>query len=399
MRRLRIAVPLALAGAAVFLAANAASTPTRGKGPRATPILIGAAISTTGFVAPYDLPPEQAAQIAVDEINRQGGLLGHPLKIVISNARSDINQGAQAADELLDKGASMLIVTCDFDYGGPAALEAQKKNKIAFSTCAASTKFGPQGIGPNAFTMATASPAQAAILAEWAYKVKHWRRAYTLTDTTIDTEKQLCTAFAERWRQLGGQVVGRDTFQQNDASIAAQITRMKRAGTIDVLNLCSYQPGGAKALRQIRAAGIDVPMVSGEDWDGTFWQKAVPNVSNVYFVTYGSIFGDDPDPKVNAIFAQLKKQRHPAPTSHALTGYDVIRAWAIAVRKAKSFDTDKVRAALESFRNVKLITGPTTFTKRDHIQFYRSMRLFEIQRGKDKFVTQYRATKVPIPTR
>ena len=395
MTRLRtpFVLTLTLGAAAVFFASTAGSARVAKE-----PILIGAAISTSGFIAPYDQPPAQAAQIAVNEINRAGGLLGRPLKIEIVNARSDINQGAQAANELLDKGATMLIVTCDFDYGGPAALEAQKQNKIAFSTCAASTKFGPQGIGPNAFTMATAAPAQASILAEWGYKEKRWRRAYSLVDTTVDVEKQTCTAFKTRWEQLGGKVVGSDTFQQNDASIAAQITRMKHAGKIDVLNLCSYQPGGSKALRQIRAAGLNMPMVSSEDWDGTFWQKAVPNVSNVYFVTYGSIFGDDPNPKVNAIFRQLKRQGHAAPTSHALTGYDVIKAYATAVRRAHTFDTDKVRAQLEKFRNVELLTGPTTFTKKYHIQFYRSMRLFEIQNAKDKFLTRYRATKVPIPT-
>src|SRR5207244_2938958 len=129
------------------------------------------------------------------------------------------------------------------------------------------------------------------ILAEWAYKVKHWRNAYTITDTTIDTEKQTCTAFRQRWQGLGGKGLGQDTFQQNDPSVAAQITRMKSVRKkLDVFALCSYQPGAAKALRQIRAAGINTPMVGGEDWDGTYWQKAVPNLSNVNFVTYGSIF-------------------------------------------------------------------------------------------------------------
>lgn len=396
MRRIRksfVLVP-AVAGLMLF-AVSTALTATNAS----NPILIGAAIGETGFMNPYDGPPAQAAQIAIDEINKSGGLLGQQLKLEIADTHSDINQGGNAAIKLLDKGAKLLIVSCDFDFGGPAALEAQKRGVLAFSTCAASTKFGPQGIGPLAFTMATSAPAQASILAEWAYKKRKWRTAYTLTDTSIDVEKQTCAAFKTRFTQLGGKVVGEDTFQQADASIASQITRMKGLNQkLDVLALCSYQPGGAKALRQIRAAGINVPMVSSEDWDGSYWQKAVPNVSNVYFVTYGSIFGDDPDPKVNRIFSLLKKQGHPAPTAHALTGYAVIEGYAKAVRRAKSFDSSAVRTQLEKFKNEPLIVGPTTFTSKYHIQFYRSMRLIQVQRAKDHIVGIFRAKSVPIPT-
>lgn len=397
MKRMRRSfVMVSAVVALVLLAASAASTATKAT----SPILIGAAIGQTGFMNPYDGPPAQAAQIAIDEINKSGGLLGQQLKLEIADTHSDINQGGSAAIKLLDKGAKLLIVSCDFDFGGSAALEAQKRGVLAFSTCAASTKFGPQGIGPLAFTMATAAPAQAAILAEWAYNKRKWRTAYTLTDTSIDVEKQTCAAFKTRFTQLGGKLLGEDTFQQGDASIASQITRMKGLKQkLDVLALCSYQPGGAKALRQIRAAGIKVPMVSSEDWDGSYWQDAVPNVSDVFFVTYGSIFGDDPDPQVNRIFNLMKKQGHPAPTAHALTGYAAIQAYAIAVRRAKSLDSNALRIQLEKFKNVPLIVGPTTFTAKYHIQFYRSMRLIQVQKAKDKVVGIFRAKSVPIPTR
>lgn len=396
MRRARLYLPVLVAafGALALLVASNIGSTIRTK--QAKPILVGAAVSTSGFMAPYDQPPTQAAQMAIDELNKKGGLLGRPLKLVIQNARSDINQGANAGVALLDKGADFLIVSCDFDFGGGAALEAQKRGKLAFSTCAASTKFGPQGIGPLAFTMATAAPAQASIMAEWAYNTKGWRTAYTLMDTTVDYEKQECGGFKDRWKTLpGAKLLGEDTFKQEDASIASQITRLKSLKKLpDFFMLCSYQPGGAKALRQIRAAGINIPMLSGEDWDGSYWQKAVPNVSNVYFDTYGSIFGDDPDPKVNAFFKKLKPT---APTSHAETGYTIIQAYAEAVKRAKSLDSVKVQKALETFKDVPLLTGPTSFTPQYHIQFYRSMRIIQVQKGKDSFVTVYRPKKVPIP--
>ncbi len=105
-------------------------------------------------------------EIAIDEINAKGGLLGHPLKIVYADTKSDIAYGATAAQQVIDDGAKMVVVTCDYDYGSAAASVADGANLIAFSTCAGDPKFGPSGIGPNAFTMATGAPGQAVAMAE-----------------------------------------------------------------------------------------------------------------------------------------------------------------------------------------------------------------------------------------
>ncbi len=80
------------------------------------PIIIGAAIAQSGVVAPYDDGPAKAMEIAIEEINAKGGLLGRQLKIIYSDTKSDIAYGATAAQDVIDKGAQMVVVTCDYDY-------------------------------------------------------------------------------------------------------------------------------------------------------------------------------------------------------------------------------------------------------------------------------------------
>ena len=159
------------------------------------PVIIGAAIAQSGAIAPYDDGPAKAMEIAVDEINAKGGLLGRQLKIIYSDTKSDIAYGATAAQDVIDKKAQMVVVTCDYDYGSAAASVADGAGLIAFSTCAGDPKFGPSGIGPNAFTMATGAPGQAVALAEWAYNVKGWRTAYVLLDTTIAFDASFANFF------------------------------------------------------------------------------------------------------------------------------------------------------------------------------------------------------------
>lgn len=364
------------------------------------PFVIGAAIAQSGAIAPYDEGPAKAMEIAVEEINAKGGLLGRPLKIIYSDTKSDIAYGATAAQNVIDQGAGMVVVTCDYDYGGAAASVADGANLIAFSTCAGDPKFGPSGIGPNAFTMATGSPGQAVALAEWAYHKQGWKTAYVLLDTTIAFDASFADAFVRRWKELAGAdgLVGKDTFGGEDPQIASQITRIKALPKQpDVMVLASFPPGGSSAMRQLRAAGVNQPLVLSESWDGDYWLEAVPNLSDAYLVTYGSVFGNDPRPEVATFMDKFKTKFGAAPvTSHALTGYSVIQGWSKAVEKAGSFDTDKVRETLETFVNEPLITGPTSFTKETHINMQRDLILLEVEGGKPgNVVGVIRAEQMP----
>lgn len=366
----------------------------------ASPIIVGAAIGETGFMAPWDATSAAGAALAIKKINARGGVLRRPLQLVIRDTKSDLAQGATAGVELLDKGASVMMVSCDFDYGAGAAIKAMAKNVLALSTCAASTKYGPQGIGPLAFTMATSAPNFAGAISQWAFEKKKIRSVYLLLDSTLDVEKQYCDAYEKIWTKLAGKgaVLGKDTFQQNDPSVAAQITRIKSLPTQpEAIALCSYMPGAAKAIRQIRAAGLKMPILLGDDGDGSFWLKAVPNASNIYFATYGSIFGDDSRPAVNAFFRELKRAGQPAQSSHALTGYALIQAFALAAKKAGTLDGTKLAKAMETFRNVPTLAGPTTFTAKNHIQFHRSALIMKVERGRDSAIGLVKPKFVPIP--
>ncbi len=113
--------------AGIAVAAGAAAVIAAGLGAvRADdPIIIGAAIAQSGVVAPYDEGPAKAMEIAIEEINAKGGVLGRPLKIIYADTKSDIAYGATAAQEVIDQGATMVVVTCDYDFGGAAASVAE----------------------------------------------------------------------------------------------------------------------------------------------------------------------------------------------------------------------------------------------------------------------------------
>jgi branched-chain amino acid transport system substrate-binding protein len=86
----------------------------------------------------------------------------------------------------------------------------------------------------------------------------------------------------------------------------------------------------------------------------------------------------------------------PPVTSHAVTGYSVIEAWSKAVEKAGTFDTDKVRDVLQTFKDEKLLAGPTTFTDKEHINMQRDLLLIEVKDGKSGNIIQVvKAAQMP----
>ncbi len=360
--------------------------------------VFGLVMSFSGWFQPIDADTIAGAKLAVDDINAAGGVLGQPIEIVEFDNKSEPPLGADGAIDVIDKGAKAILFPSDFDFGAPGAFVAQQKNVIAFSA-ASDPKFGVQGVGPLAYSLSNAGQAQGALMAEWAYNTKGWKKAYVLLDNTISYTKSLCGSFAERWKEVAGAegLLGEDTFLNGDASVAAQVTRITSlAEKPDVVFLCSYAPGGPSAIRQMRAAGIEAAILTGESMDGDYWIGSVPDLSNFYVVNYGSKYGDDPDPEVNAFFERFeKKYGKKADVSYGLRGYSAVQAWAKAANKAGSLDGDKVAAVLNTFDKEPLVVGPTTWTEDLHIATTRPMSIIGVQDGKFAAEGRFSVEKFP----
>lgn len=361
-------------------------------------LVIGAAIAQSGFMTPFDGVPLKGLQIAVDEVNAAGGIAGKPVEIVYADTKSDPAQGANAAIQVLEQGADLLVVSCDFDMGAPAALIGQSQGVVTFSLCAADPKFGTQGIGDFAYSIGMSTVGEGVLAAEWAYE-RGWRKAYILKDTVVEYTKSLADNFKKRWEALPGTgLVGEDTVNAfTDDSVVSQISRMKNAEAPDVI---FYSGGGAaggnKVLRQIRAAGIDAPILAGAAFDGVHWMDAVPDLSNFYNLSYASISGDDPNPKVQELLAKHKAKFGEAPVSgQFVLGYAMIEAWKKAIEDAGSADGAAVRDALDKFDRVETIMGPTSFSPEVHMIHDWPLVIREVTNGQPKALIRQAPKEIP----
>lgn len=374
MTRMRTTT-LALAGALAMT----------GTAAKADDMVIGFAVALSGGFQPYDESGTKMAELVIDQINQGGGLLGRQLKTVMADTKSDRVEGVRAAKDVLAAGAELMIVTCDYDFGAPAALEAQKAGVAVVSICAGDAKMGPVGIGPMAFSANRAGPVDGAMMAKWGRETKGFQKAYMITDQTIDYSKSQCAGFEWGWQDLGGTLTGKDTFSAADSTVAAQVSALSAAvqkGDVDVVMLCTFLPNGASVLRQIRAAGIDVPIMSGEAMAGSFWTDAVPGLSDFYTAQYAGV-SNDPRPEVQELLKQFEaKHNAPLVEPSAFPIYAWLNLWRDAVTAAGTTEGKAIVAALEGSKDLKTLFGPYNFTSTLHIQDRSDIAVVGLKDGK-----------------
>jgi branched-chain amino acid transport system substrate-binding protein len=362
-------------------------------------IIVGFATAETGFMQAYDKPAQDAAMIRIAEINAAGGLLGRQIEVVNADTKSDRAEGARAGLSVIDRGADLVVVSCDYDFGAPAALAAEASGLISFFLCAESIKAGIQGVGPHSFSASVLAAVQGATMAEWAYNRRGARTFYRLLDTWTAYNKGICDGFDWMLPQLPeAQLVGHDTFRNEDASIAAQITRIKALPEApDAIMLCTMMPGAVSAIRQIRAAGIDAMILNGSGVDGSYWLAAVPGLSNFIVPVQGSIYSDDPNPAVNEFNRKFEEVTGAPPSSqYVYPGYVMIELWSRAVERAGTTETAAVVAELEKMRDEPTLVGPRTFTSELHHQNRARYLIVEVDAGVPGVVDEWTISN-PIP--
>ncbi len=363
------------------------------------PIRIGFAIAQSGWLSNYDSPPYRAAIMRIEEINANGGLLGRQIEYSVMDTKTDQQFAATVGQQMVAEGVDLLVVSCDYDFGAPAALAASQAEIVNISLCAGDPKMGVQGVGPYTFSANNSGQSEGIAMAEYATEEMGLESVYILEDVTIEYNRSATAGFRAAWLDDRPEesILGRDTFMNDDASIAAQITRIRSLPEQpDAIYMCSITPGGASAVRQMRAAGLDMPILSCTAMVDNYWLDAAPDLADFWVPGFMSLYGDDPRPEMNDfIEAHVERWGEPPVSSYAVNGYSLIEAWELAVERAGTVDTPAVVAEMEQFTDEPLLAGPSTYTPELHILLDRPYLMMKVEDGSFRAVEIFRADFKP----
>lgn len=397
LRARRPGIALAALLATGAMTAACSSAPADSGGAKDETIKIGYAVALTGPNNAWDGPILAGAELAVDDINKAGGVDGRKLELIKVDNASSMDKTAPAALQALEKGAKIVVPSCDYNFGSPAARAAQDKGHLVVG-CAGDQLYGKTGVGPLLFNVdPLTTQIEGASMANFAWG-KGLRKAFVFKDTTIDYSKNVCRDFLTTWKTLGGSIAGQVSFANSDPSIQSQVSELAAKPDTDVIAMCSFLPGVSSAVKQIRARGVDLPIVSTGGSDGSGWLSAVPGLSNFYNNSVGSLGGDDDFGDLAGI-GQRYEALHgeKPPTDYGpIFGYSEIQLIVEAIKAADgSLDGATLAKEIEKFKDIELATGVATFTPDCHIARIAGVGIREVQNGKPNFVGRFPVDNAP----
>jgi branched-chain amino acid transport system substrate-binding protein len=314
------------------------------------PIIIGAPVNLTDWMAAYDVPPLEGAKLAVKKINEAGGVLGRELQIIELDGKTDPATVGNVARELIEQGAEIILAPCDFDYGAPAGQAAQEAGLVGVSFCASSPLYGSEALGDKQFTLSMWNQTMSSAAAHFAYEEKGWTTAATVIDQVTEYTISLGEYFVETWEYLGGEIVSEDTYQQGDMTAAAQAERiLDLEEPPDVVFISSNSPDYAAIIGDLRAAGIEAAFLGGDAMDtAEFYESLGAELGHDIFISTHSFIGAETGPEMEQFIADFEAEYGHAPeVAFAAMGWDVIQVLAQSIEEAGTTEGAALAAAME----------------------------------------------------
>lgn len=354
-----------------LLLAGAALAMTAGTAP-AEEIRLGTILSTTGRAAFLGEDMKRGMEIAIEEINKSGGIMGRPIKWFFYDAESQSVKGVNATKRLISQdGVSMVLGGGSMSGIALAVLPMTERAKRIFI----STEGSMQIVNPvekRRFTFkSTADDDQAVARALDYLKKKNVKKVALLHSTTGFGQSALVQM--KKVAPTYGVDVVYESFGPADTDVTPQLTRIKSSGAQAII-IWTVTPTGVVALKQVQQLGMgNLHLIHSYGFVSQRYMKLAGDAAkNLLLISVKFPVGKDlPDSdrtkaKILALQAAYRKKYGREPNQFVAQTYDAVWLAKVAIEKAKSTDAEKLREAITSIKGFQGAGGEFNFSKTRH---------------------------------
>lgn len=301
------------------------------------PIKIGFLGPLSGDTANIGENARAAVQLAVDEVNSSGGVLGRQLEIVYEDDGCNGGTAASAVSKLIntDKVSVILGAACSGATLGAAPV-AEAAQVPMLSYC--STNPTVSQAGDYIFRNVPSDSFQANYAAH--YLIDTGKKNVALLSTKDDWGDGLNKSFTDVFTSLGGTLVFSDTFDPSTNNLKTQITKIKTKNP-DAIYFVGYTGPSIAFVKQAHDLDVKATLFGADAWDDSkIWSEAGTLSDGAMYTVIGS---NTSDIFKTAMQAKLGKDDLIYCSNYAFDGVKVI---ANAIKKADSLDTISIKNAL-----------------------------------------------------
>ncbi|HPT69198.1 MAG TPA: ABC transporter substrate-binding protein [Syntrophomonas sp.] len=327
---------------------------------KAEKINVGINVELSGGVASYGTNARDGAVLAIEEINKAGGVLGMQINPIERDCKSVADEAMSVSAALVGEKIVAQIgpLTSGNVAGSTPVMMDNKIPLIAPAATAANVTVDDKtgATRDYIFRVCFIDPFQGTLMAQFAADNLKAKKAVIYADTSSDYGKGLAEYFKKTFTEKGGQVIDEEGFVKDDRDFRAALTKIKGLNP-DFIYVPGYYQEVAPLIKQARELGITAPMGGGDGWDSPDMVSVAGGaaLNNTFFTNHYS--SQDKDPKIVKFVEAFKAKYNKEPDAFAALGYDAVQLMVQGLKDAGAADPVKLAAAIAKIKDFEGITG------------------------------------------
>ncbi|MBL8966702.1 MAG: ABC transporter substrate-binding protein [Spirochaetaceae bacterium] len=328
-----------------------------GGGSAGKEIKIGGIGPVTGEAATYGVSTKQGMELAFEEWNAKGGVLGKQVKLVFADDKGDPAEGATVYTKLIQQDKVVAIVGTVMSKVTLAGAPIAQAAKIPMITPTSTNEKVTQ-TGDFIYRACYIDSFEGNVGAKFAFDDLKAKSAGIIFDVGNDYSKGLAENFKNTFEGFGGKIAANEGHPSGATDFKAQLTKIVQAKP-DVLYVPDYYNDVALIAKQARELGYKGPMVGGDGWDSPELVKiGGAAVENGFFTNHYS--AADSRPVVQDFVKKFTAKNGAAPDALATLAYDAVYIMLDAIKRAGKTDGAAIRDALAA-TDLGVVSGQVKF--------------------------------------
>lgn len=360
-----------------------------GCGSNSDTIKIGGLAPLSGGLSMYGISTSNGYKLAVDDINKNGGILGKQVEILLEDEEGDPTKAINAYNKLVGNG--VVGIVGDITSKPTVAVAKQAAGEGIPMITPTSTSAEVTTYGQNIFRSCYLDPFQGGTMAKYAKDKLNIKKTAILYDSADDYSIGIAKAYEETCKELGIEVTAMENFQNSSETVdfKSQLTKIKETKP-EAIFVPTYYNAIALITTQANQLGLtDVTFIGCDGWDGVIEALDENNrsiVDGAYFANH--YFTGDEDPTVKDFLKKYEEKFGEKPTAFSALGYDATMMLAKAIEAAGTTDYAAVTDALKNI-DYNGVTGNIKFEGNgDPVK---SITVIKINNGKYELADKYSA--------
>ena len=319
-------------------------------------IKIAVILAKTGAAAITHENMFKVMQLAEEEINANGGILGREIEIIeIDNQSTSI--GAKNAAETAVLSDVIAVIGCARSSNSLAAAPILQKAGIIMIS-PSSTNPEVTLVGDYIFRICFLDSLQGKIMANFAINELNCRSAVVLTNTSYSYSMDLSEYFIKQYIALGGEILWVGDFIENMSDFSSLLSGIKELNP-DVIYLPAYVRDSGFIIRQAREMGISSVFLGGDGWGPEIFEYGLDDVNGSYLTDHW-YYELDRNNSMEFV-RKFEDKFNTRPSSGSALTYDAISILLYAIEQAGTFDSETIRKHLAIIEDFNGITGDISF--------------------------------------